>query len=496
MRRLILVAWLLVASSAFADAPSYRVIVDRVELESASITGQRLRVYLSALSLEGQRLDLTDPKSIRLYVGSSEKKVPYALGTYDATGGDTAVVVLVQVSVDWTDALPTIAETLDRELLSALGERAQVAIIPFGEAVAAGKLEKVKHARGRLGALSSDGSAGDPGLLDAVDRALILLRRAKSDPEGRAMRKIMIVIGDGRDRGGDRDRVTAVGKRAAKEGVRIHAVAYSPADVRRPLLVLGELAKRSMGTFRWPGRGHRPTADSWSEAFKQLREEIVKQYVLTYFVNADDDVAGKKLHVVTSGRTEATSNDVKIPDAPTCAGNPCDVGYCANDVCVVTSASSGHGVLRWILIIGGSVVGALVLLGFIGYLMSKKQPKLQMPAGMVMQQPQAMPQQPVMPAGRPPPMLLVMNGPLAGQRVPLFNGFLIGKQPGCHLVLPDGTASSQHAQISVDAYGNCKIYDRGSTNGTFLNGVPVREVALENGAMIRIGSTELRFLAQ
>ena len=505
MTRALLVALLVLSSTARAqeDArPSYRAVVDRVELEPASITGQRLRVYLSALSLAGQRLDLTDPKSIRLYIGSGEKQLPYALGTYDVTGGDTVVVVLVQVSADFTDALPTITDTLDRELLAALGEHAQVAIIPYGDTVGAAKLEKVKTARGKLGGLSSDGSAGDPAMLDAVERSLVLLRKAKSDPEGKPLRKIVILIGDGRDHNGDRDRITAVGKRAAKEGVRIHAIAYSPADVRRPLLALGELAKRSMGTFRWPGRGHNPTSDSWTEAFKQLREEIVKQYVITYFVNADDDVAGKKLHIVTAGRTEVTSNDVKIPDSATCDGTACDSGYCASSGCVVVAASHGRGALGWILIIAGGLAGAIVLLGVIGYFITKRQQRaaqMPMPGQMPQQpmpQPQMPPQMPVMPAGRPPPALLVMSGPLAGQRVMLRNGFLIGKQPGCDLLIDDGYTSSQHAQIGIDAYGNCRLYDRGSTNGTFINGVPVRESALEHGATIRIGSTELRFLAQ
>jgi hypothetical protein len=508
--RAFLVALLVLSSTARAQEesrPSYRAVVDRVELEPASITGQRLRVYLSALSLAGQRLDLTDPKSIRLFIGSGEKQLPYALGTYDATGGDTVIVVLVQVSQDMNDALPTITDALDRDLLAALGEHAQVAILPYGDTVGAGKLEKVKVARGKLGGVSSDGSAGDPAMLEAVEHGLALLRKAESDPAGKTLRKVIILIGDGRDVNGDRDRITAAGKRAAKEGVRIHAIAYSPEDVRRPLLALGELAKRSMGTFRWPGRGHKPTSDSWDEAFKQLREEIVKQYVITYFVGADDDIAGKKLHIVTAGRTEVTSNEVKIPDTPGCNGAACDSGYCAADGCIAMTSGHGRGFFGWLLIIVGGALGAIVVLGVIGYFMTKRQQRLaQMPpvapsvappvSPQLPQMPQMAPQMPLMPQGRPPPALLVMTGPLAGQRVMLRNGFLIGKQPGCDLVIDDGFTSSQHAQIGLDPHGNCRLYDRGSTNGTFINGVPVRESVLEHGAMIRIGSTELRFLAQ
>jgi len=48
----------------------------------------------------------------------------------------------------------------------------------------------------------------------------------------------------------------------------------------------------------------------------------------------------------------------------------------------------------------------------------------------------------------------------------------------------------------MDTSGTCRLYDRNSTNGTFANGVRVTEVVLAHGMSVRIGSTELRFLAQ
>jgi pSer/pThr/pTyr-binding forkhead associated (FHA) protein len=106
------------------------------------------------------------------------------------------------------------------------------------------------------------------------------------------------------------------------------------------------------------------------------------------------------------------------------------------------------------------------------------------------------PQQPAAPAPITGPSLLVMTGPRTGERIPLQNGFTIGKAPNSNLVLDDGYTSSQHAQVGVDHHGNCRLYDRNSTNGTFANGVRVSEVVLDHGMSVRIGSTELRFLAQ
>lgn len=508
MKKLVLVVLLVLAGTAFGNDDehaklSYRAVVDRVDLEPATLTGYRLRVYLSALALQGQLLDLTDPKSIKLYIGASEKRLPYALGTYEATRGDTALVIMVQASLDFTEALPLIAEAIDRDLLAALGDRTQVAVLTFGESTGSGKLSAIKHARGKV-QLAGDSSAGDPTLLDTLDRALHLLRRAKTEPEGRPLRKIVIVVGDGRDRAGDRDRVTRTGNRAAREGVRIHTVAYSANDVRRPMLALGELSKRSLGTFRWM-RTSGP--DSWKAAFEQLRDEINKQYVLTFFASTSDDLAGKRLHVVTAGRTEATSNELKVPQ-PMCGGAECTTGYCANDTCVQYQGGGGRGVLGWLLLVGGIVLGAALVLGVIGYFITKRQhaghpaqpaPTPHVPGGAhVAVQPaaHAAPQPGLLPNGRPIPSLLVMTGPRTGQRFPLFNGFLIGKQPGCHLIFEDGYTSSQHAQIGMDGNGTCKIYDRNSTNGTFVNGVRITESHLQHGLVIRIGATELKFLAE
>jgi hypothetical protein len=94
------------------------------------------------------------------------------------------------------------------------------------------------------------------------------------------------------------------------------------------------------------------------------------------------------------------------------------------------------------------------------------------------------------------PMLYVVNGPRAGQRIPLRHGFVIGKAPNADLQIDDGYTSTQHAVILMDRAGNCMLQDRGSTNGTFINGVRVAEMSLAHGMAIKIGSTDLRFLAQ
>lgn len=504
MKRLVVVALaMLVASGrvAHADdegAASYRAIIDRVELERTPVTGQRLTVFLSATTLSGQRLDLTEPRAIKAFAGSTEIKAPYILGAYAGTDADTAIVLVIQAQIDYRDVLPAIVDALEQTLLANLPEHTQVAVLWYGASTSGDKLVSKKAALAKLREVAPDEST-EVALLDSIERALPMLKKAKTTPPGRPLRKMILVMSDGRDVSEDRDRVTRLGQRADKEGVRIHSFAFTPKDVRRPLLNLGELSRRSHGTFRWLRR-----ADSWTNNFQQLVDEINKQYVVSYFLGSDESVAGKKLSIKTTGRVEVTSaNEVKIP-MPSCQGTPCETGYCAGARCVQPRTGGGGGILGWILKIVGGALGVVVLLGFIGFLLQRRQQRAAMPRPMPM--PMAMPPGAQLPATAPAPApvaapatgprLYIMSGPRTGHTLPLRHGFMIGKAPTCDLVIDDGYASTNHAQIAMDHFNNCRVYDNNSTNGTFVNGVRVQEYVLQHGMTLRIGSTELRFLAE
>jgi hypothetical protein len=351
-----------------AAPPTYRAVVDRADLEPASVGGTRLTVELSALDLYGKLLDLSDPRSIKLMVGGSKLDAPYARGAYGATSSDTAIVFVIQANLAYAEALPTIATALDDAVLAKLPDRTQAAILAYGDATEAGKLGTPKAARARLAQLAQDGSASEPALLDTLDRAVRLLKKARPSREGVALRRMIVVIGDGRDRSNDRERVTRLGAKSGKDGIRIHTFGFAPSNVRRPLLTLGELSKQSLGTFRWVRTGG---AESWTPAFQQLRDEINKQYVLTYFLPADTDVAGKKLKVVLIGRTEATSNEAKLGEVQ-CGRDAC-AGYCVDGTCAIPRGSSSRGVVGWLILVVGIALGAAVVLGGIGFLLQRRQ---------------------------------------------------------------------------------------------------------------------------
>lgn len=70
---------------------------------------------------------------------------------------------------------------------------------------------------------------------------------------------------------------------------------------------------------------------------------------------------------------------------------------------------------------------------------------------------------------------------------------IIGRAPGCDVVVDHATVSRQHASIKWEDE-EFRLYDLGSSNGTFLGDQRVREpVTLEDGAQVRFGATEFIF---
>ncbi|HJS25985.1 MAG TPA: DUF3662 and FHA domain-containing protein [Actinomycetota bacterium] len=68
----------------------------------------------------------------------------------------------------------------------------------------------------------------------------------------------------------------------------------------------------------------------------------------------------------------------------------------------------------------------------------------------------------------------------------------IGRLPECDVVVDDAGASRQHAEVRRTDEGFA-LTDLGSTNGTLVNGSPIRERLLEDGDRITIGETILEF---
>lgn len=83
-----------------------------------------------------------------------------------------------------------------------------------------------------------------------------------------------------------------------------------------------------------------------------------------------------------------------------------------------------------------------------------------------------------------------------GMRHPLDPpGIVIGRGTDADLRINDPGVSRRHAEIRVQRAGSgppeVTVIDLGSTNGISVNGHPVQQAALDDGAVVRIGNTTL-----
>ncbi len=89
--------------------------------------------------------------------------------------------------------------------------------------------------------------------------------------------------------------------------------------------------------------------------------------------------------------------------------------------------------------------------------------------------------------------LSVVEGPDKGRRF-LLRSFpaSLGRELGCTICLEDPAVSNVHARLSR-AEGATRLVDCESRNGTYLNGRKVADAVLEDGDLIAIGNTRVRF---
>jgi pSer/pThr/pTyr-binding forkhead associated (FHA) protein len=91
--------------------------------------------------------------------------------------------------------------------------------------------------------------------------------------------------------------------------------------------------------------------------------------------------------------------------------------------------------------------------------------------------------------------LFGVEGPYSGQVFPLTGAnMIIGREAGRDIVLSaDSTVSRNHASLVYEGAG-IVVYDAGSSNGTYVNGMRVMSpVALVPGDIIQFGSSKFRY---
>ncbi|MGH8046180.1 MAG: FHA domain-containing protein [Chthoniobacterales bacterium] len=70
----------------------------------------------------------------------------------------------------------------------------------------------------------------------------------------------------------------------------------------------------------------------------------------------------------------------------------------------------------------------------------------------------------------------------------------VGRLPDNTIQIEDGSVSSHHAELVLEG-GEYHLHDKGSTNGTFVNGEQTTSAILKDGDQVRFGSIESIFAA-
>jgi FHA domain/von Willebrand factor type A domain len=478
MKRAIAIVFGLALLAPLARADKPRCRLERID--PAQLGDDKLRVYASAVELEGTVVEGMLGSQFQLKIDKKSVGKAEKVQLFEAAKEEVDVALVVEVAAQYKKALERVSEAL-REFLEEQPTSMKVSLITFGSDIER-KTPKPITARS-MGAevenLSPDDDSADVRLADAVRMGLGELKKVEVKEEGQTPpRKIIVLISDGLNAKMDRPTFKKLGDEAARAGVPIHSIAFSPIDERGPLLNLGELSKRTNGTFRWA-----KTADDLPEQLKNLGEEVRKQYVLTFKVPIS---SMEKHNFQLQCGQEMVSNVLKDGQAG-----------------IMATASTGTRWYWWVLYIVGGLIGLYLLLA-IGLFVKQKlsQPRGEgVPAAArvkaaikptggarVVGGGMAAGGAPAARGGRAG-TLVGVTGTLAGKRFPVGGGLTLGKGAGHGITVPgDPSVSTNHCEIRHDGQGYV-IRDLGSTNGTFVNG---RKLAgpqrINDGDLIRCGS--------
>lgn len=90
-------------------------------------------------------------------------------------------------------------------------------------------------------------------------------------------------------------------------------------------------------------------------------------------------------------------------------------------------------------------------------------------------------------------LILSMDGLVLKEVVLTKERTTIGRKPHNDLVIDNLAVSGEHAVI-VTILADSFLEDLGSTNGTFVNGQPVKKHFLQNGDVVELGKYKLKFI--
>ena len=512
LRLRVLLGIMVVCLGSGAQASKPRCRLERVDLSAVDQSGV-IKVTGGVIELEGLTNTDHKAKDFRLLLGDKGVGRAEKLEPFERSGQDLYMVLAVEISALYTPAFEKIKDALHDFLESV--PRARVKLIQFGaEIELSPTFMPAQAVSQQLDDLNPD-DQGEVKLLDALSAGLVALNKLPAvpgkDKNGQSRpppRKVIVVLSDGLNALMDRKSFKRIGDLLRQSNVPLFPVGFSPRDDRGPLLNLGELAKRSSGTFRWAQKD-----DGLKEQFQNLAEELNKTHVLSFSTKKlDPDKLGSATYALQCG--------AELKSAP-----------------FILSGALPPRPSRWWKWVLGLLVALVVLWGLAQgalWLLNRRSQRLGLgmpvpPPGVV---PPGYPVPPgvvgyagtgnyqaagtlppgaagypgVVPGGYPSGTLppgrvytgtLIGIGPLGGQRLKVEASLSLGSAvsgPASFAISGDPTVGRMHCELRRDAAG-FTLVDAGSAAGTFINDRRVTGAArLSDGDLVRLGEgTQFKF---
>ncbi len=333
---------------------------------------------------------------------------------------------------------------------------------------------------GGLGSLKDYQAITTRELIGGVNQAFADLKNAHTS------RRCLIIVGDGMDTNPDaaKTQLADLKKQFDKEKIELYGVYYQTEELEGDMSVVKVLV---------PTVKTANAKDNIASGVAAIVASLSNRYYVTF---PGYDVTNK---VGFTWDKQPHTFTLKIGDDE-------------NDAGQLTMLPEWHAPtakkgLPWLLIILGTIVGAILLLVAVKVLGKKP---IAAPPPMVVQAPMAAPPPPGPPQPSAPMKTMMVNinqmddgWPVVGWIVPLngpnqFQTFklgsntVIGTGGGAHVVVNDGFMSTEHAAIVASPDGFL-LKDRGSTNGCLVNDRRVSDHPLIDNDVILMGKTNFKF---
>ncbi len=239
--------------------------------------------------------------------------------------------------------------------------------------------------------------------------------------------------------------------------------------------------------------------DIYSMAYAQFQKAFVIDF--TYTASKANGEAHNLQLTVQSSEKEATDSTGCVLRKPTdsLATVPIDAVAAPGNAEEGRKMSFSPIMLIAIIVIVLILIALAVLVVAILSKQKKETPKIRRPLGPVYTpensnipiQKESAPQPPISVGGAEFTLTEVGGTTSKTGRVQ-DNNIIIGRGDDCGLILQDSQVSNHHCRLSIEQ-SQWLVEDMGSTNGTFINGLPIQnKTQVSSGDLIQLGSKEYR----